>query len=119
MRAIKIDAINQEVKEIDFEGNFQDIQREIDVDCFTVVPMDNGDALYVDDEGLLNGTFMFMEIEIDGYVRFLAGNGLILGTDDEGESSDALSEIPNVSFLNRFELKARMADLDEKQVVYY
>jgi hypothetical protein len=54
------------------------------VDCFTTVEVSPRDTLWVDDEGLLKGETKFFELE--GYRQPLAGCGLILGHDGNGES---------------------------------
>lgn len=58
------------------------------VDCFTVVGIEEDDSIYVDDEGLLTIQFDTPFFLYDGYPQPLAGNGLVLGTDEEGESVD-------------------------------
>jgi hypothetical protein len=54
-----------------------------------------GDALYVDDEGLLTpkGRSMF---KIAGYHQPLVGNGLLCGHDDEGEAKDVYMSVDAV-----------------------
>jgi hypothetical protein len=103
MRAIKINSNEQTVEVIDFEGDFRAIQKEIDVDCFTVVELNGeGDTLFVDDEGLFKETNFFV---VEGYPQPLAGHGLILGTDlDSGESRGTDMEVPEVKFLSRMEV---------------
>jgi hypothetical protein len=61
----------------------------------------------VDDEGLLKpqeGFFIY-----EGYRQPLAGNGLVLGTDEEGESVDpkmTLEELKSrVTFMDNFEVR--------------
>ena len=102
MRAIKINSEAQTVEVIDFEGDFEAIQKEIGVDCFTCVNLDNdGNTLYVDDEGLFKDV-PFFRLSLFG--QPLAGNGLILGTGFEGESSHATCEVPKVEFFTRNEI---------------
>jgi len=55
------------------------------VNTFTIVELnDNRDTMFVDDEGLLKLPKYFFQWR--GYDQPLAGKGLILGTNDEGES---------------------------------
>ena len=89
-----IDSFNRTITQVKV-GDFRHIQSLIDCELFCVGAYlgDNGDTLYVDDEGLINGTeysFVF-----DG--KLLMGNGLVLGSDENtGNSRDArlsLSEL--------------------------
>ena len=111
MKAIFIDAVNKTIERIDFEGDYKDIQDKISVDCFTCAEINQaGDVVYVDDEGLMNGTDDFFFIE--GMYQPFAGNGLILGTDmSTGESDDAACFVSfddsTVSFMNKLELAIR------------
>ena len=103
MRAIFIDAHAETVEEIDFTGDFRAIQQKLGVDLFTCVTLnDQDDTLYIDDEGLINGTKVaFM---LAGHSQPYFGNGLILGTDPDGESTDAkldAKELGNVAFARR------------------
>ena len=95
MKAIIIDPQTMTVEETDFVGDYRDIQNTVQCRCFTIVNIDGptNDALFVDDEGLLKGSghvFKYM-----GYP--LVGRGLILGTDDEGESIGTGLTVPDVS----------------------
>ena len=101
MRAIFINSKERKVEEIDFNGDFREIQKQLDVDCFTCVGIDDDNTLYVDDEGLMNGTQDFFDM---GLHQPFAGNGLILGTDEMGESSDATMEVPEVRFLDMLQV---------------
>jgi hypothetical protein len=110
MKAILIDVEKREVKIVDVEKGIDAIYAQIKCDCFTVVTLENEDAIFVDDEGLLkldeNSKFFFIE----GYHQPLAGNGLILGTNEEGESVDVKSDLQDIKnrvrFLNIQEIHA-------------
>jgi hypothetical protein len=111
MKAILIDAENREVREVEV-SSWKDYAPLIKCDCFTVA-MYFGDeteersqnVIYVDDEGLLTDPKHFFVFE-GGHQPF-AGNGLILGTDHEGETiepSIILKEAQDkVRYLNPFE----------------
>jgi len=88
MQAYLIDPVAKEIRPVDFDGDYKSICRLIDCRTFTVVEIegtgDPADIVFVDDEGLLNDPhFFFM---LDSYPQPLAGFGLVLGTDDDGES---------------------------------
>jgi hypothetical protein len=98
MKAIFIDAKNRKVElvERDFE-NYKLISEQIGCDTFTyATSFNNGDVLYVDDEGLfdreLNSFFTY-----EGAHQPFAGNGLILGTGFEGDSTDAVTTLMEVA----------------------
>jgi len=58
------------------------------IGCSTVdaTSMDNGDTLYVDDEGLLKPQVHF--IIVDGYPQPLAGKAVLLGSTPNGNSTN-------------------------------
>ncbi len=85
IKAILIDPFEMTVSEVDYGGEMADIYRLIDADLFTVAGFgEDGDGVYVDDEGLFKGTQRFFKL--DGYPQPLAGKGLVLGSNDGGES---------------------------------
>ena len=112
MIAYKINVIDQNVTPIEYKG-YIDICPNLStphkaVSLFTTVYMSieghytsNGDCIYVDDEGLLvdiNYGFKYK-----GYNGVLMGNGLVLGTDENGDSSapniDIYTLRENITFL--------------------
>lgn len=87
MRAILIDPFEKEVREIDWSGKYHDISNILDCQYFDVayIGSDDGDVIYVDDEGLFRekGQEYFA---FAGHPHPLAGYGLLVGTDAEGET---------------------------------
>lgn len=94
MRAILINPETKTVEEVEFDFDlasgrtYRKINELIGASLFTVVELlhlDDGtsETLYVDDEGLLNDPKHFFKWK--RYHQPLAGKGLILGTDAEGE----------------------------------
>ncbi len=84
MKAILIDPFAREVTEVEYNGNWRQISKLIGCDLFAPVGLSSGDTIYVDDEGLFKQeTAFFMHRH---YPQPLAGKGLILGTDGDGES---------------------------------
>lgn len=99
MKAIKIDVIKQHVEEIDIEDSLNSMYAELDCNTFTApYSFANNDVLYVDDEGLLKdwenvkGAFFLKEWN----VQPLFGHGLIIGTNEEGESVDVSTNIEKI-----------------------
>lgn len=84
MKAILIDPFTQTISEVDYDGNYKNIYKLIGANCFDLAHLGQGDAIFVDDEGLINGTRALFKH--DDYDSVLAGKGLILGSDNRGES---------------------------------
>lgn len=103
MKAIKIDTKKREVYEVDIQGrDIKTIHKELECDCFTQVgqALDNGDTLLVDDEGLLKDVWgLFI---IGQYPQPLAGHGLLIGVDDEGETVPVKSTVEQIRKLVQF-----------------
>ncbi|MGE5512376.1 MAG: hypothetical protein ACM31O_14105 [Bacteroidota bacterium] len=76
-----------------YDGDYRTIYRLCRFDLFTVVEF-GSDALFVDDEGLLKQPRHFFAL--DGYQQPLAGCGLMLGTDEDGDSVAPLCSIEEV-----------------------
>ena len=83
MRAVLIDAENMEVRTVDYTGDYRDIYKLIGCDTFTTVTLENGDSIFVDDDGMYTQTHVF---NLKEFHQPLFGNGLVLGCDEEGES---------------------------------
>jgi hypothetical protein len=95
-KAILIDVHAFEVRELEIErDNLTDIYANLFCDTFDAVSIDTGDAVYVDDEGLIRGN-VDRYFAIAGYTAILAGNGLVMGVDAEGGSVDPLISIDEV-----------------------
>ena len=112
MKAFLIDSINKEVKEVEIGKGIDEMYKFLNCQCFTIATyLPKDDAIFVDDEGLMNGTDVFFTYE--GAHQPFAGNGLIMGCDDMGESVDckvSLDEVKNkVNFYTRYELALGIA----------
>lgn len=89
MKALHINVITKEITEIDLEKGLQPLYKALECDTFAaVVPrgFPAGDCLYIDDEGLLKepiGAFT-----VKGFPQVLSGHGLVVGTDEDGDSAD-------------------------------
>lgn len=94
---ILIDAKNRTVSRIPaFEESLQKIYSLIGCELITSVGLDNGDCLFLDDEGLINGTEEFFYLE--GMGQPFAGNALVMGgADDEGNSTDPKSTVEGIA----------------------
>ena len=86
MKAILIDVIKQEVKEVEHDDTLKSIYNLVDCGTFDVVRIDAVNSIYVDDEGLFVEDQLYFNYKGTTDSVSLAGNGLILGVDDEGET---------------------------------
>jgi hypothetical protein len=93
-KAILIDAKTNSVTLVEV-GEYTDIYKHCGYETFTCVGLGNGETLYVDDEGLINGTDFGFTIE--GYDGPLMGNGLILGSTASGDSKDTALSVHEVA----------------------
>ncbi len=85
MKAILIGVYAQEVIEVVHDGTLQNIYDLLVCRTFDVVRIDDVNSIFVDDEGILKDNLYFEYPSSNGIFQ-LAGNGLILGVDDEGNS---------------------------------
>jgi len=86
MNALLINPIDETITEVTFSGDYKQIQKAIDANCFGVVSIPNDDDIYIDDEGLLKGNnYFFMHKDVP---TPLCGKGLVLGANhDTGDST--------------------------------
>jgi len=73
------------------------------VDCYTAIQPDvleGRDCLFVDDEGLLKDPARFFTI--DGFLQPLAGKGLILGAERNGDTAAAITNVTVVAQAVKF-----------------
>tara|TARA_R100000231_G_scaffold78079_1_gene60465 strand:+ start:328 stop:657 length:330 start_codon:yes stop_codon:yes gene_type:complete len=92
MKAILINVKDQSITEVEHDNTLDNIYDLLDCRTFDVVRIDEVDSIYVDDEGLFVEDQLFFEFGGDAQAVRLAGNGLILGVDDEGNSTS-----PNIT----------------------
>jgi hypothetical protein len=109
MRAIFIDSNDKQVYEASIKGNdFREIRNLIGCDIITGgYSFDNGDYMYVDDEGLFQTNRNGFIINVEGNTwgeQHLIGNALIIGSskDDDGSDADAISSIEEIKKIVKF-----------------
>lgn len=101
MKALLIDPVTRTISEVEYNGNYKQIYDLIDADTFDIARLyPNGDGAFVDDEGLLKPCDHFWLHE--NYPSPLAGKGLLLGCDDEGESIAPSTDIESLRNAVRF-----------------
>ena len=116
MKVLKIDVVAKTVTEIELEKGITNIYNAIGNGCnlFCVpVEFDNGDCLFADDEALLQdnveGAFI-----MEGWSFPIVGNALVIGTNYEGDSTDAKTTIElfsKITFLDKDAAEHRKQDV--------
>ena len=98
MRVVVIDSEKKEVYEAHIGTDFREIYPLIGNGCTTFccpVAMPNGDMMFADDEALLHeeikGAFIMKDWDYP-----ICGNVVLINSDEEGESVDALSDIEDL-----------------------
>ena len=95
MKAFLINSETKTIEQIDYSGDYKDIYKLCDFEIFTVITLTGkNDSVFVDDEGLFKEkqTFFYVTHEdgnLSNYVM-LAGNGLVLGCNDDGDSVEPI-----------------------------
>lgn len=89
MKAYLINPTTKTIEPIEYNGDYKHIYAMIDADTFDCARFnEHGDAVFVDDEGLINGKQQDF-FQITGYPQPLAGKGFVLGCDmNTGESAE-------------------------------
>ena len=99
MRAILINPMQESIRHISYDGDYKSIYRIIQCTTFEAVyPFDNGDTLWIDEEGLLRESNFAFNIKADNpkFNQTIMGSALILGTDAEGESIECKTTLENL-----------------------
>ena len=98
MKAILIDPNKQVIMDvvIDKKNGLQDYYDHMECDTFAVPHyLENEDALYVDDEGLLKQGQQYFKL--DGWIYPVAGPALIVGTNvNTGDSVNAKTKVEDL-----------------------
>lgn len=98
MRAILINPFEREITTVIRSEDYRDIytylsRPDFNVNTFAVVHWDDYNDIFIDDEGLYVENQAFFSIAGTHSELVLAGMGLILGHDDEGETIDTYLSI--------------------------
>lgn len=102
MRAIVIDAKNKEIREEQYDPKkgLEYMQKCVGGYIERGHTFKNGDEIYVNEEGLLEG--LEYGFEIKGAHQPFLGNGVVVSTDRDGETTGANSEIDFMISMTRF-----------------
>lgn len=102
MKAYLIDPFERTVTEVQYNGEYRHIYELIKADTYTAVQITpQQDVIFLDDEGLYAGEHQRFFLYSD-YPQPLAGRGLVLGTDREGESVEPKITLDEVEALVRW-----------------
>ena len=110
MKAILINPQQESIRHISYDGDYKSIYRIIQCTTFEAVyPFDNGDTLWIDEEGLLKESNFAFNIKADNpkFNQTIMGSALILGTDAEGESIECKSNLDDIK--NRINFQGKVA----------
>lgn len=102
IRAYLIDPFNETISEVTYSGDYREIYKLIDCQTFTCVEInDLGDTVFVDDEGLISGKYQDF-FKLANYPNPLAGRGLVIGCNEDGESVDPAMSLADLKRQTRF-----------------
>ena len=104
-KAILINAKAKTVTQVEVGEGIQDIYKHLECHTFDVVNLGRGVGCYVDDESLLKTAYIDDDgvkhnmngFSFAGMDTPLMGNGLIMGSNDEGESIDSPISVEQVA----------------------
>ena len=99
-KAIFINSTTEEVTEVVI-NDYTEISPIIGCEIFTVARMSAKTDAYVDDMGLLGTPTAFFMLK-GGYPQPIAGNALLMDTDEEGESVDCSMTLDEVKSKVKF-----------------
>lgn len=99
MKALFIDPTNETIRFLSYDGDYKSIYRILGCRTFEAVyPFDNGDTLWIDEEGLLKDSNFAFNIRADNpkFNQTIMGKALVLGTDAEGESIECKTTLEDL-----------------------
>tara|TARA_R100001460_G_scaffold98841_1_gene141815 strand:+ start:472 stop:912 length:441 start_codon:yes stop_codon:yes gene_type:complete len=108
VKAILINPVKEIIHHVDYDGDYQSIYKLIDCRVFEAVyPFDNGDTLWIDEEGLLKDSNYAFNFKADNpqFNQTIMGSALILGTDKKGESIECKTSLDKVKKIVNFQGK--------------
>ena len=108
MKALFIDPTDETIRFISYDGDYKSIYRILGCRTFEAVyPFDNGDTLWIDEEGLLKDSNFAFNIRADNpkFNQTIMGKALVLGTDTEGESIECKTTLEDLKSRIKFQGK--------------
>ena len=108
MKALFIDPTDETIRFISYDGDYKSIYRILGCRTFEAVyPFNNGDTLWIDEEGLLKDSNFAFNIRADNpkFNQTIMGKALVLGTDAEGESVECKTTLEDLKSRIKFQGK--------------
>tara|TARA_R100001460_G_scaffold108383_1_gene159310 strand:+ start:2217 stop:2657 length:441 start_codon:yes stop_codon:yes gene_type:complete len=108
MKALFIDPTDETIRFISYDGDYKSIYRILGCRTFEAVyPFNNGDTLWIDEEGLLKDSNFAFNIRADNpkFNQTIMGKALVLGTDTEGESIECKTTLEDLKSRINFQGK--------------
>ena len=108
MKALFIDPSDETIRFISYDGDYKSIYRILGCRTFEAVyPFNNGDTLWIDEEGLLKDSNFAFNIRADNpkFNQTIMGKALVLGTDTEGESIECKTTLEDLKSRINFQGK--------------
>ena len=108
MKALFIDPTDETIRFLSYDGDYKSIYRILGCRTFEAVyPFDNGDTLWIDEEGLLKDSNFAFNIRADNpkFNQTIMGKALVLGTDAEGESVECKTTLEDLKSRINFQGK--------------
>ena len=105
MKSILINPMQESIRHISYDGDPKSIYRILQCTTYEAVyPFENGDTLWIDEEGLLNESNFAFDIlgSNELWHRTYLGSAMILGVDDEGESIECKSKLADIKSIIKF-----------------
>lgn len=100
IRGIFIDSKNKKVEEVQLESGLDAMYSKIECGCVTAIDIADGETLWLDDEGFLKAPPEeggLPGFRYEGYPQTLAGNALIFGLNEEGESVSSKMSVEEIA----------------------
>ena len=105
MRAILINPQQESIRHISYDGDPKSIYRILQCTTYEAVyPFDNGDTLWIDEEGLLKESNFAFDIlgSNELWQETYLWSAIILGVDNEGESIECKSKLDDIKSIIKF-----------------
>ena len=113
MKAFLINPLDETITEVDHDNSdYKNISKAIDAKYFTTVQIhEDGDTIYLDDEGLLHGNHKHTFTLDKVFNQTFVGKGLVLGTNmRNGDAKDVdctLDDLKNRIEFNKLQIYMR------------
>ena len=114
MKAILINPKEETISVVEHKGGIDSIYKLVCCRTFEAgYPFQNNDIIYVDEEGLLKDSNYSFNIKCSEGISYpLMGNGLIVGSTEDGEDADCSSTVEELKNIITFKGKVAISEGD-------